>query len=204
MTPYDLVLSRPPQIGGYLNICIENMESVEHGSLPPWQARRRLSTTLRTLMETASACLRKAQARYEADFDRHVRPVNYRLKKCDHVYLRREDGRPGESEQKFRSKAIGPFEVVSIKPNDRTVVMARDGDRDTVSYYPIVPAPMPRTDEDKQEQSLVPRPTGEEFVPSDDDNNADLNGQGREPPRSTRVLRAAGNANPRAEHSSLY
>ena len=53
---------------------------------------------------------------------------------------------------------------------------------------------MPRTDDDQQEPAPVPPPTDEQVITSDDDENADLDGQGREPPSSTRVLRAAGNA----------
>lgn len=118
------------------------------------EARKTITRRLVECMSTATPSLVRAQRKYKAYFNAHVRPVRYRLKVGYLVFLKRE--RPelssdrtqgGEiGDHKILPKFIGPFEVLPSRPDDNFVTIQNVMVGDTVSLDRVVLAPQRRSE----------------------------------------------------------
>ena len=137
MTPFELVLSQPPP-----HLSMSKLPNVDHDDLSPQRVKQRFLNRLKALMQTAKRNLATSQARYKRNFDSKVNPKKLSLRPGIRVFLRREEAVRGEPDNKLKSRALGPFDVVKNLPNNRVVVINRDGVETPVSYDRIVVAPM--------------------------------------------------------------
>ena len=114
----------------------ENVETINHEALGPRQEKTKFSQRLKLVMKTPDARLEKSQARYKRDFDKRVRHFITRLEPGDLVFDKRETATESEERNraargaaighhKLRSKANGPYQVVSVTTS--TVTIMRDG-----------------------------------------------------------------------------
>ena len=85
-------------------------------------------------MATATRNLATSQARYKRNFDAHIKPKRFTLKPGALVYIRREQARKGEPDNKLKQKALGPYEVTRNIPDKNVVMVKRDGKDIPASY----------------------------------------------------------------------
>ena len=137
MSPYQLVLTQPPP-----HLALSKVPTVDHDSLSPNQVRRRFLNRLKALVATATKNLATSQARYKRNFDAHIKPKRFTLKPGALVYIRREQARKGEPDNKLKQKALGPYEVTLNIPENHVVMVKRDGKDIPVSYDRIVVVPL--------------------------------------------------------------
>lgn len=138
VSPFQLILSRPPP-------------SLSMDARPPLLAAEsakdnwlRWKRRLGILMETATPSLAKAQARYKANFDQHVRPTARPIGVGDWVYVRSDyEGEQGKR-HKLAPVAHGPY-VVNKVDDSTVVVLINDClervSRDRVALAPVPPSP---------------------------------------------------------------
>ena len=147
LTPLDPILTRPPK-----PLNLENVDTINPEALGPRQEKTKFSQRLELLMETADTRLKTYRARYKRDSDKRVRQFNTGLKQGDLVFVKRETANESEERnraargaaighQKLRSKATGPYQVVSVPTS--TVTIMRGGLADKVSKDRVVRASYP-------------------------------------------------------------
>ena len=134
-TPFTLALTRPPPPPAYHSPRSSTAPGVD-------TLRDRIST----MTNNAARALHKRQQRYKRTYDRSARESDI-LEPGTRVYLERPPNSAGTPEEqianvprtKLRSKATGPYDVVSATRD--TVTINVDGIHDTVSRDRITPAP---------------------------------------------------------------
>ena len=168
LSPFDLVLARPP-----VHLSLENTPTLDEENLSHMQQRTLLQLRLRELMQSANAKLSKSQARYKADFDKHVRQFNQDLAPGHYVYLKRET--PIDEERtKLQIPAPGPFRVLR-KASHTVTIIDNDGMEDTVSLDRVIRAP--------HQRQIASFPAPEESEPpADEDVDHPVNDASLTPP----------------------
>ena len=148
LTPLQLVLTRPP-----FPLNLENVETVNPEAYGSRQTEQRSRQVLRSLMQSADKHLTATQARYKRDFDKRVRKFNTDITPGELVFVKRETATESEERHKtsrgeaigyhnLRSKAAGPFPVVSVTIHAVTIM--RDGIADKISKDCVIRAPSPQ------------------------------------------------------------
>ena len=114
MTPFDLVLTRPPP-----EFSLNHSPRVRKA--PDLTTREDFKRRLDASIQKAYSSLQRTQARYERDFDKRIPRTKNTLRAGDHVFFDSTDGvkKPG----KLQHLAEGPYRV--LKNDRRTVTIDR-------------------------------------------------------------------------------
>ncbi len=108
-------------------------------------------------MDQASSLMRTRQARYKRDYDK---ALSKRVCPAvgDMVFLRKESYRKNEKRDKLRAKAEGPFPVVEVLDDGRTVRIEREkGVDELVSRDRVELSPVSSTGESQEDDVIQPR-----------------------------------------------
>lgn len=158
-SPLDLTVSRPP-----VHLAMQNVATGGHTKHR--LHREQFLARLKEMMKSAGSSLRRAQARYKADFDRSVRPSAEDIHPGSLVFLRREAPTKDDPERnKLASLATGPYRVVKTSAKNLVIINASGFD-DTVSRDRVVLAPpqddglsTPMDDRHEEERMRDERPS---------------------------------------------
>ena len=130
MTPYELVLSRPPPEFS-LHHQLNPRERPTPGKKADFVSRLDLA------IQKAYASLKKTQRRYKKDYDKSVRRSNRNIRTADWILIDNPEATPS----KLEYHAQGPFRVLS---NDgHTFTIDRNGQLERVSSDRLVASPAP-------------------------------------------------------------
>ena len=177
LTPFELVLSRPPPPLA--------LKSDPKSYKTPLESRSKWKQWLARTVKEAKDKLMKTQERYKRNYDTRLRKQSETIKMDDYVYLRVERRDENEHRHKLAAVAQGPYKVIETK--GKTVVIEReDNTVERVSRDRVVLAPKPRT---VQEIQQAVRPMTDEqltqnaYPVSQKTNLQDIN----EPPEGTNL-----------------
>ena len=132
VTPFELVLSRPPPEITLTHKAKRNAEDRGKTDRQDFVERWQIA------LEKATASLKEAQKRYKANFDRRLRRVR-QLKVGENVFLDIHDG--GMKRHKLEHEIDGPFEVLEVSKETNTVVIQRKNETERVSMNRVTRAP---------------------------------------------------------------
>ena len=134
-TPFELVLSKPPS-----SLALEALPTLK--GEPTSVYHERWTRRLEALMSTAKRELRKAQKRYQRNFNRRQRLPVRDPKPNGYVFLRKDYHEPKVgTKHKLAPVATGPYKVISV--SDKTLVIKIGERHERVSRDRVEIAPNP-------------------------------------------------------------
>lgn len=133
-TPFELVLSSPPQ-----PMYVERRDMVEQKTTR--ETSMKWLQRLDKMFKDASEALALRQARYKRSFDASVK--RRRVPKVgESILVRKEQATRGESWHKLSPRAFGPFKVVDVSEDGRTLTYQNGGSRELVNVNRVELAPV--------------------------------------------------------------
>ena len=174
-TPFELVLSRPPQV-----IPMKRLEPPEEDDGSPVSFHAKWTHWLETIIQEAKAQLSKEQARYKKNFDSRLRLPKQEIRPGMYVFVRREKRTEEAPSHKLAPVAEGPYRVTDL--GDGTVVIRTTNlAEERVSLDRVVQAPHPEraiaeavvstgpTHDRQSANNEVPGEPSPSVTPQDDD-----------------------------------
>ena len=132
MTPFDLILSRPPP-------AFSVHRSLRDRPEPDSRDRYEFLIALDETIAGAYNRLKKAQARYKKNFDKRVRRTNVNIGQGDFVFIDPTNG--SKKKGKLQSPAEGPYRMQ--QRSDRTFTIDRKGATEVLNSDRVTKATRP-------------------------------------------------------------